>query len=555
MALKDIFNLIKADRYTADGCEEIKKAQKAIAEDGGLPDGTMRHRKDGDYIKQAGKWVPAKRANGGAKKTDKLKPNDIVAQQKQKMESEKYEAARRDAQAPSKKTEVNTPGLRKDVQNAIKNSSPEEIKAYIKELRTPGSRMSRYFDNPDLLANVYEDELKKATESKPEAAPSQSKEEKREAIAKQKFDSIKEGDDVTAYGSKVKIVKKYPGNNSVDVEFKDSKGEKQVSHLSILDIDDDSFNKKGAGSNPAEKKSALKLPDENSSFATDVNRMKKLKKEDYKQYTIQLEKLHSKYPINKWKDLYNKTTADSAPRVLTGDCKVRLAKDARPTNGIYHWKSGDYRKEGDKYVKIGPGRGGAGKSPANKPDKVGDFLRAYERGDFGKYQKNAGQKKAESFFKEKGTKSKKAESKPTEVKLGGNADTYYFEDPENMSDEDKVFKSLNIELDSTFGDHDGDPDNVEEWVNNWKWNIKKEGGIGIKSKKTRKESTPIPADEALKILESNPARLKNLIKRAKKFYSGSTMAGGFDDWGNKALGEDAAPRQLTGDCKVRIKKS
>ena len=312
MALKDIFKMIKADRYTADGCEEIKKAQEAIKEetaDAGLPDGTMRHRKDGDYVKQAGKWVPAKKGNGGAKKADKPNPNGVVAQQKQKMETEKHEAARRDAQAPSKKTEVNTPGLRKDVQEAIKRSSPEEIKAYIKELRTPNSRMSRYFDNPDLLANVYEDELKKASESKPE-------------------------------------------------------------------------------------------------------------------------------------------------------------------------------------VKLGPG-----------------------------------------------------------------ADAYYFEDPENMSDEDKVFKSLDIELDATFGDHDGDPDNVEEWVNNWKWNIKKEGGIGIKSKKTRKESTPIPADEALKILESNPARLKNLIKRAKKFYSGSTIAGGFDDWGNKALGEDAAPRQLTGDCKIRIKKS
>ena len=36
--------------------------------------------------------------------------------------------------------------------------------------------MSRYFDNPDLLANVYEDELNKMTESKP-AAP------RREAVS------------------------------------------------------------------------------------------------------------------------------------------------------------------------------------------------------------------------------------------------------------------------------------------------------------------------------------------------------------------------------------
>lgn len=80
--------------------------------------------------------------------------------------------------------------------------------------------------------------------------------------------------------------------------------------------------------NGVEKKTSsksLKLPDEKSSFQTDVNRMKKLKKEDYKQYTIQLEKLHSKYPINKWKDLYNKTVTDTACRI-TADTKIKLKK-------------------------------------------------------------------------------------------------------------------------------------------------------------------------------------------------------------------------------------
>lgn len=69
MALKDIFTMIKADRYTADGCEEIKKAQEAIKEetaDAGLPDGSVSHRKDGDYVKKAGKWVPAPAAKGKA---------------------------------------------------------------------------------------------------------------------------------------------------------------------------------------------------------------------------------------------------------------------------------------------------------------------------------------------------------------------------------------------------------------------------------------------------------------------------------------------------------
>ena len=50
----------------------------------------------------------------------------------------------------------------------------------------------------------------------------------------------------------------------------------------------------------------MKVPDETSSFATDVNRMVKLKKENYREFTIQLEKLHSKYTMSKWQDLYNK---------------------------------------------------------------------------------------------------------------------------------------------------------------------------------------------------------------------------------------------------------
>lgn len=166
MSLNNIFQMIKADRYTADGREEIKKALTEETEDRTYNIGEI-----------------------------------------------------------SEKT-----GLQKTANGWVK---PEKV----------------YSDTP--------------SESKPEP----SKEEKREVIAKQKFDSVKEGDDVTAYGFKVKIVKKYPGNNSVDVEFKDSKGEKQISHLSILDIDDDSFNKKETG-----------------------------------------------------------RTGDSAPRELTGDCKIRIRK-------------------------------------------------------------------------------------------------------------------------------------------------------------------------------------------------------------------------------------
>jgi hypothetical protein len=342
MALKDIFTMIKADRYTADGCEEIKKAQEAIKEetaDAGLPDGTMRHRKDGDYIKQAGKWVPAKKGNGGAKKADKPNSNGVVAQQKQKMETEKHEAARRDAQAPSKKTEVNTPGLRKDVQEAIKRSSPEEIKAYIKELRTPGSRMSRYFDNPDLLANVYEDELKKATESKPEKGSKEDVKQRLGAYVKamnKKNGEFAGRSKKLGESSEQRAQERLAELNRASAESKPAAGSGSApsANQSELLAKKRQWDAEGGPANEAERAEydklrsqiVYKLPDEKSSFSTDVNRMKKLKEQDPREFSVQLEKLHSKYNTNKWNDLYRKISQDAAPRQLTGDCKVRIKK-------------------------------------------------------------------------------------------------------------------------------------------------------------------------------------------------------------------------------------
>ena len=65
MALKDIFTMAKANKYTQDGREELIKAQEEIADDA-APEGTVRHWKDGDHVKQGGKWVPVKNAKSEA---------------------------------------------------------------------------------------------------------------------------------------------------------------------------------------------------------------------------------------------------------------------------------------------------------------------------------------------------------------------------------------------------------------------------------------------------------------------------------------------------------
>ena len=61
MALKNLFDMVKADRYTADGRETIIKAQEVETEDAKeKPEGSISP--DGKRIKQGGKWVPRKNA-------------------------------------------------------------------------------------------------------------------------------------------------------------------------------------------------------------------------------------------------------------------------------------------------------------------------------------------------------------------------------------------------------------------------------------------------------------------------------------------------------------
>lgn len=69
MAIKDIFTMIKADRYTSDGREELIKAQEAITEDITYKPGDIS-RKTGLQKQPDGSWAPVKNAPAQTKKKD-----------------------------------------------------------------------------------------------------------------------------------------------------------------------------------------------------------------------------------------------------------------------------------------------------------------------------------------------------------------------------------------------------------------------------------------------------------------------------------------------------
>lgn len=282
---------------------------------------------------------------------------------------------------------------------------------------------------------------------------------------------------------------------------------------------------------------------------------------------------------------------DAAPR-LTGDTRLRLSQVTdkvyqigeisqktglqKTANGWRPVKKGADQKWMEKkekktakeiMSKAGPGRTFELKMGENGQPTLGKEVKTYET-----------RKEAREALKKQ-----KAESKPA-VKLGDNADTYNFDDPGSMSDEDKVFKSLTAELDEKFGDRDGRPGNVETWANAWLDNTQYEGGLGIKSRKTG-ESYPVSSEEVMKIVEENPARWNRIIGNAKKFYEGKGRSTDFESdefYPIKLVGgktkpsaqyyaeskrtkenarqypltapRDAAPRELTGDCKIRVRR-
>ena len=73
-----------------------------------------------------------------------------------------------------------------------------------------------------------------------------------------RYNNLKEGDQITAYGKEMKVVKKNEYNKTIKAEFVTKDGRKHTTDLSIMDIDDSSFDKDGKAKKSAkESKSSV----------------------------------------------------------------------------------------------------------------------------------------------------------------------------------------------------------------------------------------------------------------------------------------------------------
>ena len=538
MALKDIFTMIKADRYTADGCEEIKKAQKAIKEetaDAGLPDGTMRHRKDGDYIKQAGKWVPAKRANGGAKKAEGAKPS--APTQKKEV----------------KPAEVSPSDVATNLDEITRSKGGTKNIGGVKVTYVPGNgyRVTHKAPTGRELTTGY-DSIEEAH---------QAVMFRLNRIKKGEISAIEEGSSAGGAESKpaattiqFEDAQKAIKNGQV-VQWQDRDGkwndvDPRTSELVMArDIGSKFRIKTDENGNPVKAKPEPSVDETRSKLLELEKRRKMFEKYPDMDNNIRLEQaaLLNRAGFEsraEFDDFVKSMPADAAPRVLTGDCKIRLAKDTRPTNGIYHWKSGDYRKEGDKYVKIGPGSGGAGKAPAEKknfdqrkfgtsPAAKEDAIRANIVAKMTPEQREAvmngrtlrtvkeGQgviditKEDLEFFDKHNAERKPAESTPQ-----------FTENDVKRVDKETLRLGDFYATKGPYG----------------AWDVQnKEGAIVVEN------------------LDIKGAK-KELAKRANapKGLTGKKKTISYQEMGKGPLygpvGKDAAPRELTGDCKIRIRK-
>lgn len=311
MALKDIFTMVKADKYTQDGREEVIKAQQAETEDKVYQIGEISQKTG--LQKTANGWVKPKTGKApGTKENAESKPVD-------KGDINPAESEYNSAHARLTKLKATSPELQNDFEDhrdivlkRVERGQPlnEAFETYEKEMKASVPRMVEQDimskEEGDRYIKAWEDFKKQATsESKPAA-------ETKSYINKEghrNFRAALEDNPTSSYDFEKTVKFAAPMSQEDKTELK---------KLQLFMSDE------GADYKQALRSRASNLVDGNKSngdwFPEKEKSIMKIAK------AVGYDKELHKFIEEEYKGYDLGYSEDSAPRVLTGDTKIRVRK-------------------------------------------------------------------------------------------------------------------------------------------------------------------------------------------------------------------------------------
>lgn len=282
MALKDIFTMVKADRYTADGCEVLNKVREADVEDRRYNIGEISEKTG--LQKTANGWVkPKSGKQPGAKTGEGKTPSAGAAGLTTSQIKEFKEMAEEQLKKPYNENSGITKESYRKAQEHIKNQIAE-----------------------------YDKELAKRNASKPAES----------SVVSEPKHTLEVGSEVKFKRSgqpiKIKEIENYGGTPVVVGEY-DYNGKKETNRFRLDELEYDEKEEKPSSENKITVGNTVKFKKNGQP----------IKIKDIKNFggtqVIEGEYEHNgKTETNLFR--MDEISTDSAPRVLTGDCRIRVRK-------------------------------------------------------------------------------------------------------------------------------------------------------------------------------------------------------------------------------------
>ena len=323
MALKNLYDMVKADRYTADGREAIIKAQEAETEDKVYQIGEISQKTG--LQKTANGWVKPKSVKqAGAKKQEEPKnvhgaEVDAIYERQLKRIKELKAKGFTDEQIDNDKIIKQT---KEDMRNVGKKP----------EASTHPPKVMPKGMSPAAFEKAWEDDAKKHGFEKGQGYEwreyLRKEEEEGETSAKAFADKVHKGEikynEETGKFEERKTAESKPAGNQEFIKIPTAKGYAKVPKEVYSKYAD---NKKEVRlGDYIDRKMAGKPMSENNKFYEFVKNKIYESGEDPAPYLGQGGYSYPQSLIDTYYDEWTSKTSDAAPRVLTGDTRIRVRK-------------------------------------------------------------------------------------------------------------------------------------------------------------------------------------------------------------------------------------